>query len=178
MESLHTKFVGDYHVVELAPRLLASRPVYVEHEIPTGVLHEERPHSGSNVHLVNQTVRPRSDHERCVAGCMAGRRHRGDAGDQLFGSLILRHLAIECAQYALDVGELAFDRLLETRRIRIVGPELNVGGRHQYFRIREGNFVFRVKQAANVVAVQVRDDDDVHCILVDSRSSEIVMELT
>ena len=90
----------------------------------------------------------------------------------------MRHLPAKRAEHSFDVGELAFDGFPETRCVCVVGPEFDVRSRHEHFGLGERKLALRIEETVDVIAMQVRDDNNVNRIRVDSGGGEIGMELT
>ena len=61
--------------------------------------------------------------------------------------------------------------------LAIVHPELPFHGRHHDFGIRIVRLVVRIQQTVDVIAVEMRNDDDVDVRRIDARSSEVSLKL-
>src|SRR6516225_9378544 len=111
-----------------------------------------------------------------MARCMTWRGHRGDPWCHFLIGVVRRDL--QSLHHLLYVGELRLVKAIGLALIGIVGPERGYDGWHLDFRIREGGAAIGVLQSTDMIAMEMRDEDDVDLLGIDTRRFHIAARLT
>src|SRR5262244_2582576 len=160
------ELVGRSHVVDAAARRHGLLRLVVEHDLPIGVAQEQVGHVG-DVALEEQLRGPRGDDEGGVPGRVAAGLDRGDAGSDLAAPFIARHLVREVGENLAVESERGLgEALWRPAHVVVVHPERPVDGGHLDLGIGEGERSVRGLEPEDMVAVQVRDQDDVDCVRI------------
>jgi hypothetical protein len=141
MEALHQHLVGRQHVIDLTAGGLGRDRLVVVEGMPARMPGEQERRVG-DVSLDVHRRRARRDDVRRMAGRVAGRADRVNAGDHVLipfiGPQALHDLGIR--HYPVDVLEIIGDALRRrTALLAGIGPVFVLERRHEDFGIREGD---------------------------------------
>src|SRR5450631_2484285 len=99
---------------------------------------------------------------------MAGRGNRGDARRDLLARLVLSHLVLKPGEYSLWNPPGALVVAGHFRGVRVVHPEVPLDAGHFDLRIRERQSAVGQTQPVDMVAMEMREDDDIDGVAVDA----------
>ena len=171
----HQHAVGGGAVEQLLARRHGGVAVDVEGRLPVGMTCEHRGMlRGVAEHHERLVARMNGEHG--VAGRVAGRRQRDDAGRNLGSRLeardLLRNVGKDAALIAEGEPEVGRRRI----HVGVVHPERPFRRGHHDLGVGEDEAVVLVLDAVDVVRVEMRDDDEVDRLRIDAGGGEIVAE--